>query len=334
MTHVRAIFCVLVLLAGLGTRALAHQPVTIVLLEKAVATRQNVRVRDIAVVSGGSEALRSRIESLDIEDLPADGHIKVCSRMQIQYRLRLAGIPAPLFTIEGAEEVSILPKRQSISADRIFSAAKEEACRRLSWSKEDLSIRLAQPITIAMPTVADDEVVAIHAEPNRSDVTLGRVQMNVTIRISGQKRLVMAIYLEIQAIQDVAVARRRIARGEVVTADCIFRERRAGAAGNLAPERPDALIGKRANRDLAPGQVLLASDVQRSVEEPNKPLVQAGQHVRLVAHLGAIDVIALGEALQSGTSGQYIRVRNNESKKIITGRVTGLKTVEIDFGKP
>jgi flagella basal body P-ring formation protein FlgA len=56
--------------------------------------------------------------------------------------------------------------------------------------------------------------------------------------------------------------------------------------------------------------------------------VRRGQSVRIVAHSGPIEVTVEGEALEDGTRGATVRVKNAGNGNVIRARVTGDATVE------
>jgi flagella basal body P-ring formation protein FlgA len=60
-------------------------------------------------------------------------------------------------------------------------------------------------------------------------------------------------------------------------------------------------------------------------------LIKTRDLVRLVVHIGAVRVSALGEAMQEGRAGQLIRVRNVDSNKTVSGRVVDRGVVEVDY---
>src|ERR1043166_2322209 len=146
----------LLLLAATARGQDGPQSVTISLRDRAVVGRRCVRLADIADLRGGPEALRRQLGDLDIDDVPAgETQPHTCSRTQIQYRLRLAGIPAQLFAFAGAREVLLVADRRPLSTERIVEAAHEELLRRLPWPTDQMSVKLAQAITVPLPNVAD-----------------------------------------------------------------------------------------------------------------------------------------------------------------------------------
>src|SRR5260221_2291451 len=172
----------LLLLAGAARAENPLQPVSIVLRDRAVVARRCVRLGDVADLQGGPEALRRQLADVDVDDLPAtEAQARACSRTQIQYRLRLAGIPVALFNVSGSREVLIVPDRRPLSAPRVVESAREELLRRLPWQREELSVSLAQPITVVLPTAAEDESIELEAEPHRPITRPGNIPINVAI---------------------------------------------------------------------------------------------------------------------------------------------------------
>lgn len=99
-------------------------------------------------------------------------------------------------------------------------------------------------------------------------------------------------------------------------------ERRYAGAG-VATDVSE-LVGKVSRTTLLPGRVVALD----SVETPR--LVTVGARVRLVFHNDGVVIFALGTALESGGEGDVIRVRNSDSKIVVTGSVR--KDGSVDVG--
>jgi len=306
-------------------------PVSVTLRDKAVVTKSFVRLGEIAELEGGPEILRKRMADLDVDEISSsENQAHICPQAQVQFRLRLAAIPPELFVLGGAREVAIVLRPQLLSPAKIEDAAREDLYRRLPWIRDDLSLRLLRPISVTLPAIAEDESVTLEVEPNRPNVALGHVQMNVAIRVNGEQRLSLPVFFNVQLVQEVAICRRSIAAGEVLMEGDLIRQRRPISANEAQMARPDSLIGKRNRRTMPTGQVVAATDMDQA--SSGTLLVQPHQSVRMTVHLGPMDVVAIGEAIEGGPEGKLIRVRNIDTKAIVTGRVTGPRTVEVDAG--
>lgn len=71
--------------------------------------------------------------------------------------------------------------------------------------------------------------------------------------------------------------------------------------------------------------------VQASVQS-TEVMVKARQRVTMLVRSGALNVSAVGEAMQEGRLGQTIQVMNVDSKKMLSARVSGPAAVEIELG--
>ena len=59
------------------------------------------------------------------------------------------------------------------------------------------------------------------------------------------------------------------------------------------------------------------------------PDIEVGGDVTIVCHEGLLKITVPGEAIQSGSSGDLVKVRNRTSGKILMARVVDDRTVEI-----
>ena len=87
------------------------------------------------------------------------------------------------------------------------------------------------------------------------------------------------------------------------------------AAAHSAPL--SALLGKRAKRTLIPGRAITPADVE------NPRAVTNGAQVTLIYHANGLTIVATGQALQNGSLGDVVRVRNIDSGLTVSGDVQG-----------
>ena len=303
-------------------------PVVITLKAKVNVSGRTVTIGDVADLSGGSDPLRERAAALDLGEFGATDAMTVKSR-QIEFRLRLADFPVKLFRIEGAAETAVAAVRQPVTEESVFEAAKKAALQRLPWPATDLAIKLVQPITAPMPAAAAGDEVTLKAEPHAAAVAPGRVQIDVTIFVRGEKKLALPVYLDIRVIQRVALARRGLSRGELLLEENVLTDRRA-TEPTAKVAAPETLTGRRLKRSVAAGQVIQPADLEDAPVDAAGVLVRNRQAVKMTVRLGAVNVVANGEAQQDGKMGDRVRVQNVDSKKVVVGRVTGAGAVDVD----
>lgn len=88
---------------------------------------------------------------------------------------------------------------------------------------------------------------------------------------------------------------------------------------------PRVLVGMEATRDTAKGEPFTA----RTTDDVE--VVKSGSTVKIVHKKGSLTVTTPGRAMESGSMGDVVKVRNNRTRAIISGIVTGPDTVEVAF---
>ncbi len=86
------------------------------------------------------------------------------------------------------------------------------------------------------------------------------------------------------------------------------------------------IVGKVARRTLLPGQAIPTIAVQ------NPQLVKIGAQVKIVFSEDGLVITALGMALQAGSVGDLIRVRNQDSGLMVIGVVQPDGTIRVSEG--
>ena len=127
---------------------------------------------------------------------------------------------------------------------------------------------------------------------------------------------------------EAAVLTRGIDRNEVIKASDVVLERRPRAETGRDVATSAQVIGMQARRPLRLGQALRQSDVQRP------DLVQRDQAVTIIYQAAGIYLTIRGKALENGTEGDVVTVMNLQSKRTLSGTVTGRNQVSISAPHP
>lgn len=128
---------------------------------------------------------------------------------------------------------------------------------------------------------------------------------------------------EVEIYRPVLVASAQILRGDTLDqSDLKFETRNISQiSGELLTTRE--VIGKAAKRQINAG------DVIKSVLLDQPKTVNRGETVSITAKSGSIKVVMQGTAMTDGKLGQQIKVKNNQSDRIISAKVVGQAAVEI-----
>lgn len=134
----------------------------------------------------------------------------------------------------------------------------------------------------------------------------------------------MRITGRLQKMIKVPVLTRLVRRGEIVRArDVTLQSVDQSQVPSNAIIQRDDIIGQSARRSLPGGTPIRDGDL----EAPT--LVRRGALVTMEISTPMMRLTARGKALDNGTRGETVRIRNVQSKRVIQGTVVGLDRVRI-----
>ena len=127
---------------------------------------------------------------------------------------------------------------------------------------------------------------------------------------------------------EAAVLARNVERNEILKSSDVMVERRPKAeVGGDAASR-DRAVGMQARRQLRAGQAVKVADLVKP------DLVQRDQNVTLIYESPGLYLTVRGKAIEGGTEGDVVNVLNLQSKRTVSGVVTGRGQVSISVATP
>lgn len=128
---------------------------------------------------------------------------------------------------------------------------------------------------------------------------------------------------QVDIYRQVAVAKHNISRGNLIReTDLEYETRNISQVPEQSLTNKSIAVGMAAKRLITKGDVIRPS----LLDQPKQ--VNRGELVTIVSNSGSISVVMQGTAMNDGKLGQRIRVKNNQSERIITAKVVGPAQVE------
>lgn len=184
----------------------------------------------------------------------------------------------------------------------------------------------------AVEVALDASVQPVHVDPAlKSRVEVARFvvdpksgRFEAQINVPGRSRALPLIHVTGQATETVEVATlsRPIGRGDLIAKGDIRADRRPKSQASDAVT-PAEVAGLAARRPLREGQPLRAGDLMRPQH------VERGGFVTLVYAGQGVSLSLKAKSLASGSAGDLISVQNLQSKKVVSGVVTGPSEVTV-----
>ena len=127
---------------------------------------------------------------------------------------------------------------------------------------------------------------------------------------------------------EVAVLTRNVERSDILRSADVIVERRPRAEVGTDPAAREQALGMQMRRAIRAGQPLRAADLVKP------DLVQRDQAVTIIFQTAGLYLTTRGKALDNGTEGDVVNVLNIQSKRTVSGTVTGRGQVTIQVATP
>jgi flagella basal body P-ring formation protein FlgA len=155
-----------------------------------------------------------------------------------------------------------------------------------------------------------------------------RLPGNVSLAVRCNTGKPWKIYIQatVNAYKMIYVARAPIARGAIFTSSDLLKEKHniTSLNGNYVTDI-NSLKGHVAKRNVRKGEIIKPFLAVKS------KLIKRGEQVTIIAETGGIKVRMMGKAMNDASAGEQVRVKNNNSKRIIEGTAVNRGIVKINL---
>ncbi len=149
-------------------------------------------------------------------------------------------------------------------------------------------------------------------------------KITVGVRCNGATPWSLFVPVSVKVMAEVVVSKRGMPRGSIIGPDDVTTDRRDISQlhrGYL--EEPKAVVGKKLRQRVRRHQVLTPYQLD------NPLTVKRNTRVVIQASKESVQVRMMGKALQNGSLGQIIRVRNESSNREIDAKIIAPGIVEV-----
>jgi flagella basal body P-ring formation protein FlgA len=276
----------------------------------------------VAIIRG-DELLTAKAEKITLGRISSPGQKITIDRPTLLSRLACSGIPASQVTLTGAEKITVSQQHQIIKGGEFI----ENALVFLKNNPADASICQYDPIRIPQDLILSDVNENIRLSPclaassikNQVKVIVSVFSGNTEI---GSREIMFLLKYNCRRV----VAQVDIPLGAIISPENVKIEK---TVSNY-PELANWIVpyGFVARRQL-PANTILSADMVGPVKP--QVLLKRNQTILIKVDRLGLFVTAIGKALQDGGVGEYIKVQNLNSQRIITAKVNEDGSVEPVF---
>jgi len=172
---------------------------------------------------------------------------------------------------------------------------------------------------------ADIDIAHLTLRPLTQKEPLGLFTVLAKVSEKGDTFETGQVRMKIKKFENVLVTTDKLKRYDVLKSNQItLRKMDVTNLREQALDNMDNITGYRAKRNLRKGTIITSGDVELI------PDMEIGREALIVYNDGLCSITAPGIALQNGMAGDYIKVKNKATNKIIVARIVDDKTVAVD----
>jgi flagella basal body P-ring formation protein FlgA len=271
----------------------------------------------------GQESLVAKASKITLGQISAPGQKVVINREIVLSRLACSGIPLSKVTLTGAETVTIKQQERTIRGDEFIKLASSF----LEKNPPGISVCGFNPMRIPKDFIITGTGKNISFSPRLvSSRARNQAKVEVAIHSGGKKIGTSEIIFRLKYNCRQVVTKIDISTGTVISPDNVKIEKAILDYPEPADWKPPyGLIAKR----QIPAKTLLHPNMLGPFKSPI--ITKRNQKVVIRIDMPGFLITAFGKAMQDGRAGDYIKVRNVDSQRIILAMINEDGTVKPAF---
>lgn len=271
----------------------------------------------------GDKSLVAKASRIAMGRISQPGQEIIIDRPTVLSRLACDGIPGAKVTLTGAEKITIKQQQKIIMGTEFVELASSF----LKKNPPHSSVCRPDPIRIPDDLIVPEDSGDIKLVPCLvSSGARNKAKVKVAVFVGGKEIGTREVAFRLKYNSRQAVTVIDLTDGDVLSPENIRIE-------NILSDYPEDVnwavpYGLVARRRLPANTVLQPNMVGQVKHEP---IVKRNQNVIIRIDRLGLEVTAIGKTMQQGIAGEYIKVRNVDSQRIILAKVNEDGTVEPVF---
>lgn len=311
------------LVLTLGTIPCGAAEVTINAFGQAWVKGEQARLDELGIVTGTPSPLVESIKSVQVIKVPEAGRPVVINREYIGLRLKQSGIDTSGIEIIAPPRITIHREARVVNAQSIRQEVERYVKSNIGAGADKAKVEVTG---IDNDLMLPPGKVTFQVGADTPPKYWGYARVPVVLSVNDVVKKKIWAKVSVTYMEDVVVLSEPVNRGEVITEEMLTVEQRDTLRlKNSALRDPAEVVGKNATKNLKAGDLLSRNAVELPV------VVKRGDRVTVVAENNGFRVSILAVAMESGSRGDTIKVKNLDSRKIIQAEVVDDSTARALF---
>ena len=283
------------------------------------ASNSRLTLGQISIIRG-RESLVAKASEIALGRISVPGQKIIIDRSMVLSRLACNGFPPSKVKLTGAEKITVKQQQQTISSDKFISLA----CSFLEDNPPAASVcqwtAINKPKDFGIPGTGKDVEFSLRSMQSS---TSNQAKIEITVLSGGEKLGVREVIFELKYNCRQAVTKVGIPAGEIICPENVKIEKSISNYPEPADWKPPyGLIAKR----RLPENTVLRPYMAEALK--SQIVIKRNQNVIIRIEKPGLLITAVGKTMQDGRVGEYIKVRNVDSQRIILARIREDESVE------
>ncbi len=270
--------------------------------------KEKVYIKDIANVTGKDK--KNRLEKF-IEDIyvtKIDAGIKKIDKDEVLKSLKKNYIDIKNIEVIGPDRVIVQRETIRLTQLQILKDIESFLKKRYKDTIEIVSISINKK-EIILPYGKIEKKIKIRSK------TTNNIYLKYDIFIDGEKRISLPVTVKVKYFLMIPYAKRDIPKGKKIEPDDVYLKKTTVTNILRNTFKLEDVIGKVAKRNIKKDSII--KDYLLSPDY----MVLKGKSVKILYSNGFINIELMGLALENGSKGDIIKVKNISSNKVIKCKV-------------
>lgn len=289
-------------------------------LPREVTVQSNLLTLGQVSVVRGSRSLAVQAGRIGLGRLSMPGQKVVVDRATILSRLASQGIPGDRVRFTGAKSVVVRREQQVIDSDQFIALAQMFLKQSPPARSVSESIAVSRPQDLVLPgETGDIKVIPGFVRNGARGFVTVRISVAVGDKTVASRDIPFRLRYQCRKV----VTAQEIAKGAILTPENVNIEQVASDRPEPAGWKPPyGLVALRALRENVEVRAEMVGAPESEVS------IRRNETVIIRVERPGLLVTAVGIALQQASAGEYVKVRNTDSNRVIVCKVNADGTVQ------
>ena len=293
---------------------------TVIVVPQVKISGSNITLGDVANIIYEGEDKEQRIHELGeipLGESPSPKGRLTISGAKILQHIEDSGIPRESIGYSIPHTVVVERLGRSIEAAELLPVVRDVLARKASYDLQVREVILKRSQVI--PVGESEYDIQMLGKPQG-----GKIPIRIAAFVDKEPAARFLATAMVDDWREVPVLKNTLERGMLISADDleVVRLNLFNQPRDVASETQE-VIGRRVKSRLRAGDVVRKS----TIDIP--PTIPRGKEVTMVFQKGVFKATAVGKALDDGLEGEFIRLRNIDSKKVLRAKIVSADEVVI-----